>query len=160
MFDVKQRGEPSDDTAANAPLPTGIALSAFNPAFRECPHQILNQLRAQDPVHQDGQFDRIVLTRKRDIEATLGDRSLGSDPRKSRPGSFIRMAQIIDETYQPTMLNTDDPEHKRIRSLVAQGFNARAVEAMRPRIAAVAEDLLAAIGDKTHFDHDGRGRSP
>lgn len=152
MSDVKQRAESTSDAPSGSPLPTGIALSAFNPAFRECPHQILNQLRTQDPVHQDGQFDRIVLTRKRDIEATLSDRSLGSDPRKSRPGSFIRMAQIIDETYQPTMLNTDDPEHKRIRSLVAQGFNARAVEAMRPRIATVAEDLLAAIGDKTHFD--------
>ncbi len=145
----------SESPAGVAPAgiaPTGIALSAFNPEFRECPHQVLNRLRATEPVHQDRQFDRVVLTRHADIEAVLGDRSLGADPRKSRPGSFVRMAQIVDETYQPTMLNTDDPEHKRLRSLVAQGFNLRAVEAMRPRIAAVATSLLDGLAGRASFD--------
>ncbi len=152
MSDGTQHGAASNDAAAERPVPTGIALSAFDPSFRECPHKVLNALRAREPVHRDRQFDRIVLTRFADIEAVLGDRTLGADPRKSRPGSFIRMAQMVDDAYQPTMLNTDDPEHKRIRSLVAQGFNQRAVEAMRPRIAAVAAGLLDALGSRDRFD--------
>ncbi len=152
MDDATQYGLASNDPAAEPAVPTGIALSAFDPSFRECPHQVLNALRACEPVHQDRQFDRVVLTRFADIEAVLGDRTLGSDPRKSRPGSFIRMAQMVDDAYQPTMLNTDDPEHKRVRSLVAQGFNQRAVDAMRPRIAAVAAGLLEAVGRRDRFD--------
>ena len=152
MDDATQHSLAPNDPEAGPTVPTGIALSAFDPTFRECPHQILNALRAREPVHQDRQFDRVVLTRFADIEAVLGDRTLGSDPRKSRPGSFIRMAQMVDDSYQPTMLNTDDPEHKRIRSLVAQGFNQRAVEAMRPRIAEVAAGLLDALGPRDRFD--------
>ena len=152
MDDATQHGLGSNDPAAGPAVPTGIALSAFDPTFRECPHQMLNVLRAREPVHQDRQFDRVVLTRFADIEAVLGDRTLGSDPRKSRPGSFIRMAQMVDDAYQPTMLNTDDPEHKRVRSLVAQGFNQRAVEAMRPRIAEVAAGLLDDLASCDRFE--------
>ncbi len=132
--------------------PTGMELTPFNPEFRECPYRVLERLRQTEPVHRDRQFDRVVLTRRADIEAVLADRSLVADPRKSRPGSFVRMAQIVDETYEPMMLNTDDPEHKRMRSLVAQGFNLRAAEAMRPRIAAVAGELLDALEGRAGFN--------
>ena len=132
--------------------PTGLQLTPFDPEFRECPYAVLAKLRATEPVHKDRQFDRVVLTRRADIEAVLADRSLAADPRKSRPGSFVRMAQIVDETYEPMMLNTDDPEHKRMRTLVAQAFNLRSVEAMRPRIAAVAGELLDGLAGRDRFD--------
>jgi cytochrome P450 len=141
---------PNDSTPAT--VPTGIALSAFNPVFRECPHKILNELRAADPVHRDRQFDRLVLTRHADIESALADRTLGTDPRKARPGSFIRLALGVDETYEPTMLNTDDPEHRRLRALVAQTFNQRSVDSIRPRITSIAETLLEGLAGKVSFD--------
>lgn len=134
------------------PVPTGLALSALNPAFRERPHEILDQLRAEDPVHRDRQFDRIVLTRYEDVATVVGDRTMQVDPRKSRPGSFARMAQNVDENYQPSMLNMDDPDHKRLRGLVTQGFNLRSVEAMRPRIEAIANTLLDELAKQPSFD--------
>ena len=145
---MDQQESPPDPDAC----PTGIQLTPFNPEFRDCPYRVLNRLREQEPVHRDRQFDRVVLTRRADIEAVLADRSLAADPRKSRPGSFVRMAQVVDETYEPMLLNTDDPEHKRMRSLVAQAFNLRAVEALRPRIAAVAGELLDALDGQPSFD--------
>lgn len=134
------------------PVPTGLAISALNPVFRETPHVILDQLRAEEPVHKDRQFDRVVLTRYNDVASVVGDRTMYVDPRKSRPGSFARMAQNIDENYQPSMLNMDDPDHKRLRGLVTQGFNLRSVEAMRPRIEAIAAELLEDLAKKPSFD--------
>ena len=142
----------TQDATPKAPVPTGLALSALNPVFRERPHEILDQLRAEEPAHRDRQFDRVVLTRYEDVAAVVGDRAMQVDPRKSRPGSFARLAQNVDENYQPSMLNMDDPDHKRLRGLVTQGFNLRSVEAMRPRIEAIATALLDELAQKPGFD--------
>jgi cytochrome P450 len=43
------------------------------------------------------------------------------------------------EAFQPSMLSLDDPDHKRLRSLVSQAFNQRLIDAWRPRIRAIAQ---------------------
>jgi cytochrome P450 len=123
------------------PVPTGPALTALDPTFREYPHEGLDDLRAREPIHQDRVFDRVVLTRAADIDALLSDRTASSDPRKSRPTAYSRV-HIDVATFQPTMLHLDDPDHKRLRGLVSKAFNQRSIEAMRPQIVKAAHQLL------------------
>jgi hypothetical protein len=61
------------------PIPTGIALTALDPTFREQPHEHLDRLREIEPVHQDPEFDWVVLARADDINAVVNDRTLGKD---------------------------------------------------------------------------------
>jgi cytochrome P450 len=124
----------------------------LDPVFRERPGEYLDMLRSREPVHEDRMFDRLVLTRAVDVEAVMNNRNLASDPRKSRPGSFSRMRQRVDETFRPLILHMDDPDHKRMRDLVIKAFNQAAVDAMRPRITEVACGLLADIDDRSCFD--------
>lgn len=131
-------------------LPEGVALTPLNPLFRDHPHEILDMLRATAPMHFDGAFERFYLTRYADVRAVLNDRSLAVDPRKRREGSFLR--RNVHDDDERSMLQLDDPDHKRLRSLVTQAFNQRSVEAMRPRIHAVATTLLDALGDAPSFD--------
>jgi cytochrome P450 len=133
-------------------LPTGMALSHLDPVFRARPDEYLDMLRSRDPVHQDRMYDRVVLTRAADVEAVMNNRNLASDPRKSRPGSFSRVRLRLDETFRPLILHMDDPDHRRLRSLVARAFSPAAVDAMRPRITEVACGLLDDIGDSSCFD--------
>ncbi|WP_428487170.1 cytochrome P450 [Rhodopila sp.] len=126
-------------------------MTALDQGFREQPNQILDALRTACPVHRDAEFDRIFLTRYEDVRATVNDRTLSVDPRKGRPApnrpNFREM-----EDYEPSMLVLDDPDHKRLRGLVTQAFNARAIESARPRIRVVTERLLDGIGDASAFD--------
>jgi cytochrome P450 len=133
-------------------VPTGIALTNMDPVFREQPDEYLDVLRSREPVHQDRMFDRLVLTRAADVSSVMNNRNLVSDPRKSRLGSFSRVQVRVDETFRPLMLHMDDPDHKRLRDLVAKAFNQVSVDAMRPRIAEVARGLLADIADPSCFD--------
>jgi cytochrome P450 len=133
-------------------VPTGITLTHLDPVFRERPDQYLDMLRSREPVHQDRVFDRVVLTRATDVEAVMNNRKLSSDPRRSRPGSFSRVQLRVDETFRPLILHMDDPDHKRLRGLVAKAFNQVAVDAMRPRITEVACGLLDDIDDPSCFD--------
>jgi cytochrome P450 len=50
------------------------------------------------------------------------------------------------------MLNTDPPEHARLRSPANRVFNARAIERLQPRIQAIVDELLDQM-DGAHNDH-------
>ena len=41
------------------PLPTDLELTALDPVFREHPHDRLDRLRAEDPVHLDAELGRL-----------------------------------------------------------------------------------------------------
>ncbi len=131
-------------------LPQGLALTPLNPAFRDHPHALLDRLREAAPVHTDSEFERLYLTRYADIRAVLNDRSLAVDPRRRREGSVLRRMTRDDD--ERSMLQLDDPDHKRLRGLVAQAFNQRSSEAMRPRIRQVAATLLDGLDGAPAFD--------
>jgi cytochrome P450 len=138
---------------SDKPLPTDLELTALDPIFREHPHDRLDRLRTEDPVYLDAALGRLFLTRFEDMRAVLADRSLSKDLRKA-PYTPRRRA-LLDvplEAFQPSMLNLDDPDHKRLRGLVSQAFNQRSIDAWRPRISAVAETLLKPLADRGSFD--------
>jgi cytochrome P450 len=136
------------------PLPTDLELTALDPVFREHPHDRLDRLRAEDPVHFDAALGRQFLTRFEDMKTVLADRSLSKDPRKApdTPRWRAMMGDVPLENAQPSMLNLDDPDHKRLRALVSQAFNQRSIDAWRPRIRVIAEGLLDAFADRVSFD--------
>jgi hypothetical protein len=105
-----------------------------------------------EAVRQDREFDRAMLTRAQDISSILNDSTLSSDPRKSRPGSFSRIQLGVEETFKPSMLHMDDPDHKRLRDLVSKAFSQRSVESMRGRIDEIASRLLDEVADSSTFD--------
>jgi cytochrome P450 len=138
----------------NQPLPTGLQLSALEPVFCERPHEYLDRLRAEDPIHRDTEPGRLFLTRFDDVKAVVANRSLSVDPRKAPPDSYHRRAVVGNmplEAFEPSMLHLDDPDHKRIRSLVTQAFNQQSVDAFRPRIREIAESLGVDSSDLEQF---------
>ena len=58
------------------PLPTDLELTALDPVFREHPHDRLDRLRTEDPVHFDAALGRLFLTRFEDMKTVLVDRLL------------------------------------------------------------------------------------
>src|SRR6266436_289783 len=137
------------------PLPTGLQLTAADPVFREHPHEYLDRLRTEDPVHRDAELGRLFLTRFEEVRAVVSNRALSVDPRKAPPNSYLRRILAANEpieAFEPSMLSLDDPDHKRTRGLVSQAFNQRAVDAFRPRIRAIAEKLLDALSGRDAFD--------
>ena len=50
------------------------------------------------------------------------------------------------------MLNRDGDDHRRLRRLVTKAFTPRMVEQLRPRIQAIADELLDAVSSKGEMD--------
>ncbi len=140
----------SENSPLSKPVATGLQLTALDPAFRENPYPILKDLREREPVHNDTELNRWVYTRHQDVNEILRNPDLLSDPRKARPGTFSREF-LSDDDREPSMLMMDDPGHRRLRELVRHPFKPHAVEAWRPRVRAVAEQVIGQI-DETEFD--------
>ncbi len=125
-------------------LPQGIELTALDESFRNDPYKILDRLRGIAPVHEDTQLKRLIFTTHDDVKSLLRDKELYSDPRKANPGTFTREFLGRDDK-EPSMLLMDDPDHRRLRSLVTKPFTPAAVEKWRPRVKAVIQRILGDV---------------
>lgn len=134
-------------------VPTGLQLTVFDDTFRNHPHEFFDVLRRADPVHHDKMLGRIALTRAADVAAVLKDRSLSVDQSNAGPDTIVQKFLSAQDREAPrSMLVLDDPEHGRLRRLVSTAFNGRAIEAMKPKVVAIADDLLDAVAGQQRFD--------
>lgn len=138
---------------ADKPLPTGIALTPLDEAFKQDPYPILARMRAEAPVFEDKELGRLIFTDHDDVKSLLRDGEMWSDPRKANPGTFTRefLGRNMTEDDEPSMLLMDEPDHRRLRSLVSASFTPRAVERWRSRTKEVVQRILSEI-ETDEFD--------
>ncbi len=144
-------------------LPAGLELSPLDEEFRRCPYPILDRLRRESPVYRDPAFDRVFLTRYADARAvSTDDAHFVVDPRKSREGAYARLTldRGTGDRFEQTLTRIDDPDHRRLRSLVMRAFTPKAMAAITPRIKSLSEELLDALKGRDSFDFIDTFASP
>ncbi|WP_328395713.1 cytochrome P450 [Nocardia sp. NBC_00416] len=100
-----------------------------------------------DPEVPEGHW---ALTRHADIVYVARHPELFSSEQKgSQPQEFDEVAIDVQRRM---MIHQDPPKHSRVRTLVNRGFTPRAVEKLRPRIAAECEQIVDDALDKGEFD--------
>jgi cytochrome P450 len=119
---------------------------------RDDPYPRYARLREISPVvrAEDG---ALVLTRHADCAAVTRDPRLGH-----LPTHMLAFIGLEDWAEHPallqlftSMLTLNPPDHTRLRRLVSSTFTARRVQAMRPAIEAMVDDLLAEMPGRTDF---------
>ncbi|MFI6131569.1 cytochrome P450 [Micromonospora sp. NPDC051141] len=118
----------------------------YTDAFATDPYPTFARLRAQRPVCPVGspRFDSWLITRFDDARAALTDPRLSKDL-YGPDRHFLRIFGPNSEGLNRNMLNSDPPEHTRLRRVVSQAFAPRRIEALRPRVATVVDSLLDKI---------------
>ncbi len=144
-------------------LPQCIELTPLDETFRNNPYAVFKRLREEAPVHQDTQLGRFIYSKHDDVKALLRDPELWSDPRKANEGTFTRefLGRNMGEDDEPSMLLMDEPDHRRLRSLVSGSFTPAAVEKWRERTRGVVQRVLDRIeGDEFDLIADFAGPVP
>ncbi len=115
------------------------------------PYSVHARLRAQRPVTPvvlPGGDTRVwLITGYAEARAALADPRL----RKSMPG-WAPGPDSVFSILERHMLNSDPPDHGRLRRLVNKAFTARHVERLRPRITAITAGLLDDIPAGSEVD--------
>jgi cytochrome P450 len=127
--------------------------------FLADPYPILRQLREEDPVHWSDSIGGWILTRYDDMVPTFREVS-----RFSNEGRLAKTVEYLPAesraTFKPleehfrrkSLIHSDPPDHTRLRSLVTSVFNATRVEAMRPRMQAIVDQILDSALRDGHMD--------
>jgi cytochrome P450 len=130
------------------------APAQLGPDFIQDPESVYERLRAEQPVAQvtmPGGGRVWLITRYDDVRAALADPRLCKDWRRVDPG-WQPNPDSITAPLEQHMLNSDPPDHARLRRLVAREFTPRRVEQLRPRIAAITASLLDAMAGSREVD--------
>jgi cytochrome P450 len=122
------------------------ALDAFplvdlsQPDLWQDPAAALAPAREAGPIARTSRGEAVIL-RYAETERLL------SDPRMRTVGArLLEGIGVLDgplaDWWRLVMFNTNPPEHGRLRGLVSRGFTPRHTEALRPRVRAMAKEML------------------
>ncbi len=122
------------------------ALAAWGSYDLDDPFPLFAQVRQLGPVHAvtlaDG-HDAWLVVRYEEAHAALNDARLSKDMHAAlATGSAVVAEGLPGPAFARHMLTVDPPDHTRLRRLVSAAFSPRRVEALRPRIQTIADDLL------------------
>lgn len=116
------------------------------------PHASFRALREHDPVHWHPESDGPgfwAITKHADLVA------ISKDPRRfSSAARFIYYEEIDEESMaiRRSMIETDPPEHTRLRRIVSPLFTPKMVDDYRGHARAVADRLLDRAVERGSFD--------
>lgn len=124
------------------------------------PYPFYTQLREQGALayYSWRGMDMWVVTGYEDAIAILKDPRFTLDGQRiEQPGSLQDALSKGQPRYVPLtgkqhLLNTDPPDHTRLRTLVSKAFTPRMIEQLRPRIQQITDELLDAVQNKGQMD--------
>ena len=118
---------------------SGVSYNPISSRTRAYPFDKYEELRRKDPVHRLRTINAWVLTEYEDANAVLRDHA-----------RFSR--DYGGKSAYRSMLDTDPPDHTRLRTLVSKAFTPRSVADLAPRIQQIVDDLLDATEGRDRFD--------
>ena len=138
--------------------PTQPVLNLTDRRFKADPFRIYAQLRRDNPVAKAklGSMPTWIVTRYDDVVDILkNDRVFVKNYKNAQSLEQQRKRPWMPESFRAlenNMLDQDNPDHLRLRSLVHKAFTPQRMEEMRPRIQSIAESLLISTQQRGHGD--------
>ncbi len=119
-----------------------------SPAFKADPHPLYTRLRAEAPVCRVRLPDKReawLVTRYDNVQALLKDQRFAKNLRHALTPEQLRRQPWMPPMFAPlmyNMLDLDDPDHARLRSLVHTVFTPRRIAQLAGRIEHICHALL------------------
>ena len=121
------------------------------PGYADSPYEQYERLRDDDPVHRSELLQGWVVTRFDDVGRLLRDPTASSDIHNATPTPLTVM-ELEQLSEQPraarTVVLMDDPDHARVRALMAEPFRPREIEKLRARVTDRVDDAFDRLREK------------
>jgi len=137
----------------------GFAMGPWNPWLpeqRADPYPVYARLREHQPIARSPLLGAWIVSRYADVEQVLRERHFTAERQDAALMRWLRWSARDESEFlnflDHDLLMIDGPRHTRLRGLVAKAFTLRRVDALRPRVEALTEELL----DRVAARRDGR----
>jgi cytochrome P450 len=125
-----------------------VDYNPLSPEAQENPFPFYAFLRRHRPVIWLEALQAWAISRYQDVDFAIRNPQIFSSAKWL--GQSIGDLNPVPEV--PWMIETDPPDHSRLRKLVSKAFTPRTVSLLEPRIRAIAEELLAPLRADGEFD--------
>jgi cytochrome P450 len=128
-----------------------VSIDATKPGFYNDPYATYELVRGVAPAFYWEEHRLWCFMNASDVGAILRDRRFGREllplPGQAAPAAAAVPAHVeaFHAVNRDSMLEREPPVHTRLRTLVNRAFVARNIERLRPRIAAMAHELIDRI---------------
>lgn len=102
------------------------------------------KMREEHPMAFNAEYNSWDVFKYEDVKRIMSDHEHFSSQFTSNPTS--------EEPIEASILRIDPPKHKQMRSIVMQAFTPRTIEALGPKIRAIAESLLEGSEEEGRLD--------
>ncbi|QSO54575.1 cytochrome P450 [Alicyclobacillus curvatus] len=125
-------------------------VNLFSPELKRNPYPMYQAMRQSQPVMHMESLDIWSVFRYADVKTVLSDHTRFSSQYGRAPD--MDDSASFQARRGSTLITTDPPRHTDLRSLVNRAFTPRAVEALEPRIAEIANELFDKVGNSGEID--------
>ena len=137
-----------------------IKYDLYSQDYYQNSHAILARVRQEEPVLRqpgiDGKTPIWFVASAKDVDAVLkNDRVFSLDWRQAADPELVEQAERtmgVWELVNRHLLTLEGEDHRRLRTLVSKAFTPRIVSDMRPRIQAIADQLLDQVEGQETMD--------
>ncbi|WP_257449357.1 cytochrome P450 [Archangium lipolyticum] len=132
----------------NTTSPTPPRYDFFTPEVVRDAHPLLTRIRSEDPVHFSPQLGGWLLTRHSDVVAALKDprfiQATGTGRLDAMPEEARQQLRPLRDSIRLWMGNDSTEDHLRFQRILKKYFTPSTLEALRPRIQELTNELLDA----------------
>ena len=108
---------------------------------KECPYTFFDEWRAQSPVLWNDEMRAWVVTGYKEALAILEDHRTFSST------NSVFSPEAEDVQSFPSMINIDEPRHKKLRAITAKAFTPKSLDRdWAPRIRRITKEQLDSVG--------------
>jgi hypothetical protein len=133
-------------------------LSELNPEMRKNPHAMLDAQRDRAPVERDAFIPALCVTAYATARDLLTDASLSRNFDYASPDNPVieavkQLNRAVEGEFgkHDSMLVLDDPDHARVRGIIAKAFLSRAATA-RAMIERIVDEAIERLDGRAGFD--------
>ncbi len=134
----------------------GDRYDLHDEAVIQNPFPLLAEMRRDAPVHWNRSLKGWFLTRYCDVRMVMRDPRFSVEKMAPFAGraspSMQHKIAFLAEILGGWMVFMDPPAHTRLREVLQSAFMPRGLAKLRPKVAAIADELLDAVGTRTEMD--------
>ena len=125
----------------------GVTFDPLAAEQLDNPYPVYQRLRDDEPIFYAPEFDLWIVTRYEDVVAVTRDHETFSSKDAVRSSLDSPPPQVVEELargfpVRPTLTDSDEPLHRRLRGLVNQAFTRKRVQDLAPELGASADELI------------------
>tara|TARA_B110000503_G_C7141132_1_gene410879 strand:+ start:636 stop:1841 length:1206 start_codon:yes stop_codon:yes gene_type:complete len=134
-----------------------VSAKFLSPEYFQNPYINYRDFHATKPIFWDEGINAWIISPYSEVEKGLSNSDLNAGERVASASAHLNSQEReefskIITTLKNWIVFQDPPNHTRLRKLVNKSFTPRTIEAFRPKLEALVDELITSVLAKKEFD--------